>query len=83
MKTPINNFVKIAGVPEPSVNTISAMNAIWCLVALSSEMRTFFFKYHHNTLGLNYRVNHINLDRDSSCTFCLIKKNLPSERETF
>jgi hypothetical protein len=38
---------------------------------------------HHNTLGLNYRVHHINPDRDASCTFCLINKILPAQRESF
>jgi hypothetical protein len=82
-KCPLTNFSKIAGIPVPISPASKMMNCLWTKWYLSSEFKTFLFKFHHNILGLNSRVHHINAERDSSCFFCLKAKNLPAERETF
>jgi hypothetical protein len=56
---------------------------MWSKTYFSSEIKTFLFKFHHNILGINSRVHHINPDRDPACFFCVKTKNCPSERETF
>jgi exonuclease III len=82
-KCPIKNFCKIIEVPYPTENAVKIMNKLWYLSYLGSDLKTFLFKMHHNTLGLNYRIHHINPDRDASCTFCVINKTLPAPRESF
>jgi hypothetical protein len=74
-KCPITNFSKIAGIPVPINPATKMMNCLWTRWYLSSEFKTFLFKFHHNILGLNSRVHHINAERDSSCFFLFkIKK---------
>ena len=62
---------------------IKNMMGSWNYSFLSSKIRTFLFKYHNNTLGLNSRVAHFNPDTDPSCTFCSVNNLRPAERETF
>jgi hypothetical protein len=83
MRCPIINYALIAGIAPVHNNIAGNLNKLWCLHFLSSDVKTFFFKLHHNILGLNSRVHHINNDRDPSCTFCVKAKNLPAERESF
>jgi hypothetical protein len=80
---PIKNFSHIGGEQYPLRNVINSVNSRWNKSYYGSEMRTFLFKLYHNTLGLNYRVHHINPEREETCTFCLKAKNLPAERESF
>ena len=62
---------------------IKNMMGSWNYSFLPSKIRTFLFKYYNNTLGLNSRVAHFNLDIDPSCTFCSLKNLRPADRETF
>jgi hypothetical protein len=80
---PLNNYALIADIPRPSSGIAKLVNSLWTVHFLSSDIKTFFFKAHHNILGLNSRVHHINNDRDPACTFCTKSKNFPAERETF
>jgi hypothetical protein len=80
---PIKNYLQIAGVAEGPVECYTHLNALWTIHFLPSEFKTFLFKAHHNILGLNNRVNHINPDRPATCTFCTKALNLPAERESF
>jgi exonuclease III len=82
-KCPISNHMKIAGIEGAGPDLNKNLNARWTKNYYTSEMRTFLFKFYRNTVGLNYRVNHINPDRDQSCTFCVKSKNLPAARESF
>jgi hypothetical protein len=82
-KTPLDNFCRIAGTEIIPQQVGKWISSLWTLHFLPSEIKTFLFKLHHNILGLNSRVSHINASRDPACTFCLKAKNLPAERETF
>jgi hypothetical protein len=82
-KCPIVNYMSIAGLPQAEKNIAVHLIKLWTIHYLASDIKTFFFKLHHNILGLNSRVYHINASRDPSCTFCLKSVNLPAERETF
>jgi hypothetical protein len=82
-KCPIINYASIAGIETVNVQASKHLNNLWKLHFLSSEIKTFLFKLHHNILGINSRVHHINNTRDPSCSFCIKTKNLPAERETF
>jgi hypothetical protein len=80
---PIKIFFQIAGVAEGPVECYTHLNALWTTHFLPSDFKTFLFKAHHNILGLNNWVNHINPDRLPTCTFCTKALNLPAERESF
>jgi hypothetical protein len=80
---PIKNYFQIAGLAEGPVECYKHLNALWTVHFLQSDFKTFLFKAHHNILGLNNRVNHINPDRPPTCTFCAKALNLPAEQESF
>jgi hypothetical protein len=82
-KCPLDNYASIAGTEPVLTQAKPYINGMWTLNFFPSDIKTFLFKLHHNILGLNSRVHHINEDRDPSCTFCCKAKNLPAERETF
>jgi hypothetical protein len=83
-KCPIEKFSLIGGEQYPTNQIVAKkLNERWCSLYYHSEIRVFLFKLYHNTLGLNYRVHHINPERPETCTFCVKSKNLPPERETF
>jgi hypothetical protein len=82
-KNPIINYCKIAGVEAVSPQVSLCLNKMWRCNFLSSELKTFLFKLHHNILGLNSRVHHINENREPACFFCTKALNLPAEKETF
>jgi hypothetical protein len=82
-KIPLENFCKIAGTENILPQISKWISGKWTLHFLPSDIKTFLFKLHHNILGLNSRINHINANRDPACTFCLKANNLPAERETF
>jgi hypothetical protein len=56
------------------LNMGKMINSLWGFSYFSIEMRTFLFKMHNNTLGLNNRVAHFVRDRDPICTFCQINR---------
>jgi hypothetical protein len=82
-KCPIVKYMSIAGLPQLEKHFAVHLNKLWTIHYLASDIKSFFFKLHHNILGLNSRVQHINAARDPSCTFCLKSANLPAERESF
>jgi hypothetical protein len=81
-KCPIRNFSRIGGLNLPDPIPVKCMNNLWTTYFFSSDFKTFLFKFHHNILGLNIRVQHINADRDAACFFCHKLKNFPAERES-
>jgi hypothetical protein len=82
-KTPLRNYFSIAGIDNRLESNSLKLNGIWNLYFLPSDLKTFLFKLHHNTLGLNCRVHHFNELRDPSCFFCVKAGLLPAPRETF
>jgi hypothetical protein len=80
---PLKNFSNIGSENYPSRDVVNSVNSRWNKSYYGSEMRTFLFKFYHNTLGLNYRVHNINPDREETCTFCVKAKNFLAERESF
>jgi hypothetical protein len=78
----IRNFSRIGGLPLPDPAPVKCMNSLWSTHFFLSDFKTFLFKFHHNILGLNIRVQHINADRDAACFFCNKLKNFPAERES-
>jgi hypothetical protein len=79
---PIRNFSRIGGITLPDLTSVKCMNSLWSTHYFPSDFRTFLFKFHHNTLGLNIRVQHINAECDAACFFCNKSKNFPAERES-
>lgn len=45
-------------------------------------MRSFLFKLHNNTLGLNFRVSHFVRNHPRNCTFCTLNREFEDEDET-
>jgi hypothetical protein len=82
IKTPIDNYVNIAGIELTDPDLAIKLNRNWTRHYLCSEFKTFLFKLYHNVLGVNSRVHHYNPDRGPECGFCIKKLNLPAERET-
>jgi hypothetical protein len=81
--SPITRFFQIAGIENGPKDCIKHLNALWTTHFFPSDFKTFLFKAHHNILGLNNRVHHINPERPPTCTFCTKALNLPAERESF
>jgi hypothetical protein len=50
------------------------LNSLWGFNYFSNDLRTFLFKMHNNTLGLNSRVAHFIPDHSPICTFCRIER---------
>jgi hypothetical protein len=81
-RCPITKFAETVSLPAPDPHIAAKLNGRWHKNFYLSDMRTFLFKLHHNTLGVNSRVHHYNPDRAPICTFCNIARFYPAERET-
>jgi hypothetical protein len=57
------------------------INKLWGLNFLDNDTRSFLFKMHNNTLGLNSRVAHFITDHSPICTFCRIRLRNDAENE--
>jgi hypothetical protein len=57
------------------------INKLWGLNFLDNATRSFLFKLHNNTLGLNSRVAHFIADHSPICTFCRIRLRDDAENE--
>jgi hypothetical protein len=78
----LNKFFRILSVDPPDPHLFKHFYLGWARNFLSSEIKTFLYKYYNNVLGFNYRIAHFLPEREPECTFCIIKKNFPAERET-
>ena len=58
------------------------LNGCWNVSSLSNSTRTFLFKWHNNTLGLNVAVAHFIRGHSENCTFCDLTENADIERES-
>jgi hypothetical protein len=82
-KCPASSYCAIAGTNVGNVQVKDMINGLWSKNYFGSDLRTFVFKLHGNTLGLNSRIHHINAEREPTCTFCQKAKIFPCMRETF
>jgi hypothetical protein len=46
------------------------LNALWTNHFFNNNTKTFFFKFHNNTLGYNHAVAHFVAGHSPCCTFC-------------
>jgi hypothetical protein len=78
------NFCKIAGTPADLDNDLKGkVLSWWDKNFLPNRYKEFLFKYTSNTLGLNSRVAHYNVNVNAGCTFCSINKMFPAPQESF
>ncbi len=43
---------------------------MWNISGITNRIRTFFFKFYNNILGLNIRTSHFVPNQNRNCTFC-------------
>jgi len=79
-----HNIVKFAQTTDSIINEDQSqiINCLWDINYLDNHTRTFCFKLHNNTLGLNSRVSKFIRGHTSNCTFCNIGENPEDIRET-
>jgi hypothetical protein len=58
------------------------LNSFWTSKFLDNAEKTFFFKFHNNTLGYNNAVAHFVRGHSPNCTFCDIDRNREAHNET-
>jgi hypothetical protein len=58
------------------------LNSFWTSSFLSNQDKTFFFKFHNNTLGYNNAVAHFVRGHSPNCTFCDIADSPEQNNET-
>jgi hypothetical protein len=63
-------FQNLIGVNLPGKNTLSARISMWNISGITNRIRTFFFKFYNNILGLNIRTSHFVPNQNRNCTFC-------------
>jgi hypothetical protein len=79
-----HNIVKFSSNIDLVINLDESvsLNKLWCLSYLSNSTRTFIFKLHNNTLGINTILSHFVAGIDRNCTFCNLIANPEMEDET-
>jgi len=79
-----HNIIKFAQTTDSVINLEQSklINCLWDLNFLDNHTRTFCFKLHNNTLGLNSRVSKFIRGHTSNCTFCNIGQNPDDIKET-
>ena len=79
-----HNMIKFGETTETIINLDASkkLNGCWNISSLSNSMRTFLFKLHNNTLGLNVAVAHFVRGHSENCTFCDLTENADPERES-
>jgi len=77
-----HNIVKFGETTEAIINIDKSirLNTLWGVNFLDNYVRTFCFKLHNNTLGLNNRVSHFVRGHTKNCTFCNIME-VPEEAD--
>ncbi len=51
------------------------INGLWGKSFFDNATRTFIFKLHNNTLGINARISHFVANQSRTCTFCNLTRN--------
>jgi hypothetical protein len=79
-----HNLIKFAETADIVINAEMApkINGLWGLSFLDNSTRTFLFKLHNNTLGINSRIHHFVQGQSKNCTFCELMHNPEEESET-
>jgi hypothetical protein len=67
-----HNINKFAQNMDIIINGTQAafLNALWTNNFFNNNTKTFFFKFHNNTLGYNHAVAHFVAGHSPCCTFC-------------
>jgi len=78
-----HNMIKFSDSTQTIINLENSkkLNSCWTLNTLGNSTRTFLFKLHNNTLGLNVAVAHFVRGHSDNCTFCDITENPEPTRE--
>jgi len=78
------NILKFAELTETFINSDQSrvLNSSWGFGYLHNSFRTFIFKLHSNTLGINSRVAHFVRNHPNTCTFCDISREPEENSET-
>jgi hypothetical protein len=58
------------------------LNSFWTSSFLNNAEKTFFFKFHNNTLGYKNAVAHFVRGHSPNCTFCDLSGNVEINNET-
>jgi len=79
-----HNIVKFAQTTDSVISEEQSqiINVLWDMNFLDNHTRTFCFKLHNNTLGLNSRVSKFVRGHTSNCTFCNIGEIAEEMKET-
>jgi len=78
------NILKFAELTDTFINSSQSkiLNLSWGFGYLHNSMRTFIFKLHGNTLGINSRVSHFVRGHPNTCTFCDLSLEPDENSET-
>jgi hypothetical protein len=66
----VTSFCLLTHSNPPSKDTLGSWLELWNTGGLSNRIKTFFFKFYNNILGLNTRVSHFVANQNRCCTFC-------------
>jgi hypothetical protein len=79
-----HNLIKFAECAEIVIDSTAAVeiNGLWGKSYFDNNTRTFLFKLHNNTLGINARLlSHFVRNHSRICTFCALTRNPHDEDE--
>jgi len=78
------NISKFAELTNTFINCEESriLNLAWSFGYLQNTTRTFIFKLHNNTLGINSRVAHFVRGHPNTCTFCDLTREPEENVET-
>jgi hypothetical protein len=78
-----HNMIKFADNTETIINyeLSKNLNKMWSNNFLSTDIRTFTFKMHNNSLPFNTILSHFVRDIERNCTFCDLTNNALEEDE--
>jgi hypothetical protein len=75
-------FRRVLGLGNITRQIAKQWMGMWAKNFLPTEIRTFCYNYYNNTLPVNARISHFIENIVPECTFCILAKNLPAEKET-
>jgi hypothetical protein len=72
-----HNIMKLAETTDCVFDNVDAplINGLWGKSFFDNSTRTFLFKLHNNTLGINARISHFVVNQSRACTFCNLTRN--------
>jgi hypothetical protein len=72
-----HNIIKFAETTDCIFNYKESplINGLWGKSFFDNATRTFLFKLHNNTLGINARISHFVANQSRTCTFCNLTRN--------